>query len=205
MRGMVVRQPWAALIASGVVVSVGSGDISARMGIENRVVRALRQQPRTRPTPLGGIDMQDDTCSVPGCPSVAAKRGWCSKHYQRWWKHGDPNAVRKTAPGEQYETLVRWVAERDRSECWIWPYSLWSGYGILRRPGSTSTEKAHRLAFELAYGYPLEHLGCHGCDTPACCNPDHIFDGTQADNMADAKAKGRLSPPPLRRSRKAAS
>lgn len=31
----------------------------------------------------------------------------------------------------------------------------------------------------------------HACDTPACCNPDHLADGTQADNMRDAAERGR--------------
>lgn len=30
-------------------------------------------------------------CSVPGCAGVVLARGWCSKHWQRWWKTGDPN------------------------------------------------------------------------------------------------------------------
>jgi hypothetical protein len=33
--------------------------------------------------------------------------------------------------------------------------------------------------------------GCHSCDNPSCCNPSHIFAGTQADNLADMTAKGR--------------
>jgi hypothetical protein len=37
---------------------------------------------------------------------------------------------------------------------------------------------------------------CHSCDTPACCNPAHLFVGTAADNMADCKKKGRNSLPP---------
>lgn len=143
--------------------------------------------------------MQDDTCSVDQCSAAAVKRGWCSKHYQRWWKYGDPLSLMQAPPGQQFATLLDWIASRDRSECWVWPYSLRKGYGVLRRPGSSRMEKAHRLAFELEYGYPLDALGCHACDNPSCCNPDHIFEGTQADNMADAKAKGRLSAPPAAR------
>ena len=32
---------------------------------------------------------------------------------------------------------------------------------------------------------------CHKCDRPPCCNPDHLFVGTQLDNVADMLAKGR--------------
>lgn len=30
------------------------------------------------------------TCSVTGCESISGTKGWCSKHYQRWLKYGDP-------------------------------------------------------------------------------------------------------------------
>jgi hypothetical protein len=51
---------------------------------------------------------------------------------------------------------------------------------------------AHRISYELFKGVKLKHFGCHHCDVPACINPDHIFDGTAADNMKDAKSKGRV-------------
>lgn len=137
------------------------------------------------------------TCDVAQCGQPAKKRGWCSKHYQRWWKHGDPLASGKTPPGEQIATLLEWLRSRRRDECWIWPYSLRKGYGVLHHPDTGKMVKAHRFAVELDRG-PLKHLGCHTCDTPACSNPDHVFDGTQLDNMRDAKAKGRVSPPPNR-------
>lgn len=75
-------------------------------------------------------------------------------------------------------------------ECWIWWGAKNSmGYGQLNRNGKRVY--AHRLGYELRYGTLGTLRACHRCDTPLCCNPDHIFPGTQADNMADMTAKGR--------------
>jgi hypothetical protein len=35
--------------------------------------------------------MDDDICTIPDCDRPKLARGWCSKHYQRWEKHGDAN------------------------------------------------------------------------------------------------------------------
>lgn len=57
------------------------------------------------------------------------------------------------------------------------------------------TVKAHRVAWELAYDpIPNGLLVCHTCDNLACVRPDHLFLGTQHDNMKDAYDKGRLFP-----------
>ena len=51
---------------------------------------------------------------------------------------------------------------------------------------------AHRAAYEMHYGMTLGGLfACHRCDNRNCVRPDHIFAGTQLDNMRDMANKGR--------------
>jgi hypothetical protein len=51
---------------------------------------------------------------------------------------------------------------------------------------------AHRLAYEFVNGkIPQGMLACHHCDNRKCCNPEHIFIGTQKDNLYDMIDKGR--------------
>ena len=65
------------------------------------------------------------------------------------------------------------------------------GYGQLSVRGKMY--KAHRAAWLLFHGeLPPRVFVLHRCDNRPCCNPDHLFLGTNADNMRDASAKGRL-------------
>ena len=55
---------------------------------------------------------------------------------------------------------------------------------------------AHRVAYELITGEEPNGVLLHTCDTPLCCNPEHLTVGTQRDNLQDMRNKGRGVNPP---------
>lgn len=76
--------------------------------------------------------------------------------------------------------------------CWVWPKAKHNsdGYGSYRYQGEGW--QTHRLAWTLANGpIPKGLKVLHHCDNPPCCNPKHLFLGTDYDNQQDRKAKGR--------------
>ena len=88
----------------------------------------------------------------------------------------------------------RFLEKVDRSgDCWLWTggtTSPTSNYGVIGVNGGTKL--AHRVSWELHRGpIPAGMQVCHHCDVPACVRPDHLFLGTQRDNMLDREAKGR--------------
>ena len=85
------------------------------------------------------------------------------------------------------------VDKRGENECWPWTANPNpQNYGSIRV--GDKMKLAHRTAWELTNGeIPDGLFCCHHCDTPGCCNPNHLFLGTPQDNMTDMVKKGRES------------
>ena len=130
--------------------------------------------------------MAKGTCEIDGCESPIKARGMCSAHYQAALKKGLPRRDMKASPEQRL-----WEKVERGPGCWEWTGYTQSGYGCLSIDGTPV--RAHRLSWELHNGPIPEGLFvCHHCDNPPCVRPDHLFLGTNSDNIRDAVAKGRF-------------
>jgi len=90
-------------------------------------------------------------------------------------------------PRERFESKYT----KAESGCWDWTaFANPAGYGRFRFDGKTVL--AHRFAYELYVGPLPEGLwALHKCDNPKCVNPEHLFLGTNQDNITDKVSKNR--------------
>ena len=118
------------------------------------------------------------------CPVNCVSRGFIKGQPFRFIKsHGNARPLA--------DKFWEKVDVKSDSECWLWKGSVdRKGYG--KFGNKYKTEISSRVAYKLAYG-KLEHgeSVLHACDNPPCCNPSHLFKGTQQDNVNDMIRKGR--------------
>lgn len=88
------------------------------------------------------------------------------------------------------ERFWSFVDRRSPEECWPWIGGRYpTGHGVLRVLGRTV--KAHRISYEIHNSeIPAGLFVLHRCNNGWCVNPQHLYVGTQVDNMRDREAAG---------------
>lgn len=124
--------------------------------------------------------------TAPLAPQTSKKRGWVKGQPLRF-AHGHN---RRRSAVERFWEKVNKDAPNG---CWEWTGSQHDfGYGSIYV--NNKMMLTHRFSYELHNGpIPPNMFCCHTCDNPRCCNPQHLFLGSNNDNVSDMIKKGRDS------------
>lgn len=131
-------------------------------------------------------------CCLPNCERAATAYGWCSAHYRRWKRHGDPLDGR-TPPGEPERYLAEIVVQHEGEECLPWPYARTSGgYGNIWLNGENAV--VSRLVCRKIWGDPpgADFEAAHSCGKghEGCVSPHHLSWKKPVENSADKIGHG---------------
>lgn len=141
-------------------------------------------------------------CSFKGCEKPVHSRLLCMGHYRQQREGEELRPLQQQFHGMDEEARFRARLAVQPNGCWKWlgatmkarsrPTKDWHGQW---RNAAGQHELTHRAAWRLFVG-PIPSRGrvLHRCDNAQCCNPDHLYIGTQADNVQDMWDRGRAKP-----------
>lgn len=121
------------------------------------------------------------TCSIENCERPSYCRGWCTLHYNRWYRTGDPMNPGKYAshrtPEESFAARTEW-----QGDCIVWTGHRYGiGYGSIWV--DSKNVPAHRYAWEREKGpIPEDMFIDHTCHNPPCVNVEHLRIATPSQN-----------------------
>lgn len=132
------------------------------------------------------------SCSAEGCEKPAHARGLCKAvHYTRWCRDKKNAGQKQSYKLTHEENFLRFPLMKE-GDCLVWTRARdENGYG---RVGGykQGTAFAHRVALSIHLGRPVSESVLHDCDNPPCCNPKHLYEGTQQQNVEDARVRDRV-------------
>ena len=145
--------------------------------------------------------MTKPICKMNDCGNPSYVRGFCTKHYQRYMKHGDASVrlPKRADQGSAYSWLNKLCeAEpwKESDDCIIWPFGKSDGYGICRI--DRKKVGVHRYMLGKYKGDP-ERNGLHAahcpdkCTSRSCINPNHLRWATPKENAQDRYFAGTSS------------
>jgi hypothetical protein len=86
-----------------------------------------------------------------------------------------------------------YVDRGEGGECWEWEGQRHYLQGHGRFKFDEDYYYAHRVAYRLEYGEIGGQIN-HSCENPPCVNPNHLYDGSQQENMEDASESDSFNP-----------
>lgn len=123
-------------------------------------------------------------CKADACPDRAVSRGFCNRHYQRWYKYGDESVLKRIHGDDEARFWSK--VDRQPDGCWLWTDAInpRTGYAQVRMGGRGGRMVlVHRWSYEhlvapIPRGLQLDHL----CRVRHCVNPDHLEPVTAQEN-----------------------
>lgn len=133
------------------------------------------------------------TCSIEGCGRPHDAKGYCTAHWKRWRKYGEPLAG-STPKGELPRFIKEVVLPYEGDDCLIWPFDSKDRHGYAQAKVNGRMISVHRLVCQEVHGdQPSPDLdAAHSCGQGhlGCVNPRHLSWKTRAENEADKLIHG---------------